>query len=498
MNVFNIKAYGAAGDGISKDTAAVQAAINACAEAGGGTVYIPPGRFLVGTLLLKDHMTLWLEAGAVLLSSTDKEDFYFAEIYSNCANSTMYPGLLYGKNVSNITIAGRGCMDGQDQAFWEAKEAIGEGWNSTPARYVPKEWRPMMILLEDCSDIQIKDIQIRSSPVYSGWIIDCERVNLHGLQIINDFYGPNSDGFHFSSCRFVHIASCHFLTGDDSIAIDSNGQKNSQHFTITDCTFETSVNAFRIYTGLDPWMHKEIYSEISDIAINNCSVANAAGVVNVTAENGLIERINVSNITARMEQEGTAIFIMTGKGTVRRIQLQQWTVRSNGACTVIGMPDDCIEDIVLSGIQFEVAAKRKLYGLEVPEPIPSYAHHHFAPYALYFRYARKIRLNHVEVTWIGGSLEESWSAIDCKEIEDLQIIGFSGKQAGGDPSVPAIRFLQVQSGYLANCRALPGTSVFLEVSGSKSGNIRLAGNDLSQAGNRLAVGEEVGQEIGIE
>jgi len=479
MKDWNVRTFGAVGDGIAKDTAAIQAAIDDCANDGGGIVYIPPGRFVTGTLFLKDHITLWLEAGAVLQASTDREDYYFAEVYSKCKNSTVYPGMLYGAGLRNITLTGRGCIDGQDLAFWTEKETIGEGWNSTPARYEPLDWRPMLILLEACKNVQINNIELCNSPVYSGWIIDCERVNLHGLHVNNHFYGPNSDGFHFSSCRIVHITSCYFRTGDDSIAIDSNGCESARNFTISNCTFETSVNAFRIYTGLDPWIKEGIYSEISDISISNCSVSNAAGVLNVTAENGKIERVAVSNMTVRMEQEGTAIFLMSSKGTIRHIHLDNWLVHSNGACTAIGLPDDCIEEVSLTNMQFEIAAKKKLYGLEIPDPIPSYAHHHFAPFGFYFRNVHTISLDNVRLIWLEGEYAGNWSAISCKQIKHIQIRGFAGKQAGVNGKASAIALVDVKSGYLAHCMALPGTTVFLQVSGS--GTVQLVGNDLIAA-----------------
>ncbi|WP_391574830.1 glycoside hydrolase family 28 protein [Cohnella sp.] len=481
MNYRDIRTFGAVGDGMTKDTAAIQAAIDDCAQAGGGTVYIPPGKYVTGTLRLQDHMTLWLEAGAVLQASTDREDYDFAEVYSTCKYPVVYPGLLYGSNLKNVTITGTGCIDGQDLAFWAAKDTIGEGWNSTPSRYDPLEWRPMLILLEACSNIRISGIELCNSPVYSGWIIDCDRVNLQGLNILNHFYGPNSDGFHFSSCRYVHITSCHFRTGDDSIAIDSNGCQSSCHFTISDCTFDTSVNAFRIYTGLDPWIKEASYSSISDISISNCSVFNAAGVLNVTAEHGQIERISVSNMTVRMEQEGTAIFLMSNYGTIRHVHLNHWLVHSNGACTVIGLPDDCIEEVSLTHIQFEIAAKKKLYGLEIPEPIPSYAHHHFAPYGIYLRNVQTIRMDQVSLVWQDGEYDGSWSAISCKRIKRLQIRGFTGRQAGNGDQAPAIAMVDVESASVSNCTALPGTTVFLRTSGSEAGEVQLFDNDLREA-----------------
>lgn len=485
MYQFSVMDYGATGKGTNSDTAAVQAAIDVCAAAGGGTVYVPPGRYLIGTVCLRSNLTLHLEPGSVLLASTDKDEYRFVTVYEQCVNKTVQTGNLYGKDICNFRITGSGEFDGADKAFWTRKETVGESWNSVPIYYWPKEWRPMGIMLEGCCNVQIEAVTIRSSSIYSGWLIDCQRIQLRGLQILNDFHGPNTDGFHFSSCRDVHIADCHFLTGDDCIAIDADGISKAENYTITNCTFNTSVNCFRIFTGLDPWFTVGSYNEVRNISISNCSVSNAAGFLNVTADNGLIEGITVSNVTLTMEQEGTPIFIMTNKGTVRHVIMSNMTARSNGTCVIIGQPGDSIDNIVLSNILFDVAVKRKAFGIDIPDDIQGYAYHHFVPYNLYFRYAGRIRLHQVAIHWLDTELQESWSALKCREIERIDIDGFSGMHAGEDTEMPALHFANVKEAWITRTRALPGTNVFLQVEGTETRDIHLSDNDLMHAGQSV-------------
>ncbi|WP_376774480.1 glycoside hydrolase family 28 protein [Paenibacillus eucommiae] len=484
--------FGAVGDGLAKDTQMIQKAIDECAAKGGGTVYFPPGTYLTGTLVLRDYVTLHIEAGAVLLTSTDKEDYLIPAFYEKGLNPTTFPVLIYGKYLSHISITGRGNIVGQDKLFWTPKETIGEGWNSTPPKYWPKEWRPMMITLDGCSNVLIEGITIEQSPCYAGWLIDCERVHIRGLHVLNDFYGPNTDGLHISSCRNVHISDSHFVNGDDSIAIDGDGSGPAENFTITNCTFESSCDAFRIYTGLDPWMHNESYGVVRNISISNCSVHNAAGVINLVAKHGLIEGITVTGMTIRMAQEGTPIFILAEKGTVRNIQISQITAESDGACTIIGNPGAEIEGIRLTNIQFNIAAKKKIFGLEVPDPLEHYAEYHFVPYFIFLRHVREVSLQHVSVKWLKSELPESWPALKAIDVDYLQLEGFSGKQKGEEPAMPAVWLEDVKEAHVIGCRALRGTDSFLYVTGSQTESILLSNNDFRHAGSAYTLDSKTG------
>lgn len=431
--------------------------------------------------MLKDGVGLHLEAGAVLLASTVKADYLFPDFYAESMNSCSYPVLIYAKNASRIAISGRGTIAGQDKMFWTPKETIGEGWNSTPPKYWPKEWRPMMLTFDGCRNVLIEGVTIEQSPCYAGWVIDCELVNVRGLNIRNDFYGPNTDGLHFSSCRNVHISDSHFVNGDDSIAIDGDGTGPAEHFTITNCTFESSCDAIRIYTGLDPWMHHESFGEVRNILISNCSVQNAAGVINLVAKHGLIEAITVTGLTIRMAQEGTPIFIMAESGTVRNIHISHISAESNGACTIIGNPGSAIEGVELADIQFHVAAKRKIFGLEVPDPLEHYAEYHFVPYFIFMRHAREVRLNNVSIKWLHTELQDNWPALQAIDVDYLQMDGFSGKQKDDNGDLPVILLDDVKEARISGCRALQGTNSFLQVTGSKTDRVVLSNNDLYRA-----------------
>ena len=494
---FNVLSYGAKGNGTNNDTQSIQNAIDACSSAGGGIVYFPPGVYQTGTICLRNNITLYLEAGATLLSSINKQDFLFAQPSEKVRLKSIRCGLIYGKDICNVAIVGRGCIIGRDKYFWTPKEKIEESWRSTPPKYWAKEWRPMSLLFENCQNIVIEGISIKESPCYSGWFIDCTDIKINNVSVLNDFYGPNTDGFHFCSCKYVHISNSHFLTGDDSIAIDGNGTQTSDTYTITNCTFDSSVNVLRVYTGLDPGMtiDDSKCSIVRNISMSNCSIYNAAGAINITSENGLIENLCFSNLTMTLKQEGTPIFLMTDIGKLRGIMFQNISAIANGVCTIIGTEKSYVEDVTLSNGRFFIEPKKKLYELDIPDPIPSYAHHHFAPFNIYLRYLKDIKISNVTLKWMQPESDSWGSAIKCKHVEDIELSQFKGKHAGSNGDYPTIIFNNVTNAFIHGCVAPEGTVNYLELSGLKTRNINMLNNDMSKARCSIVLKEDVTDEV---
>src|ERR1035438_1020295 len=141
-SLFDVRRHGAKGDGISKDTAAIQTAIDACTAAGGGVVYLPPGRYLSGTVVLKDNVTFLLEAGATLLGSTDLAD-YRHQSGPPARGDANGKHLLFARDARNVTVTGAGTIDGQGRAFWVPSERKvpppEDAWRDV-ATY---DWKPL-------------------------------------------------------------------------------------------------------------------------------------------------------------------------------------------------------------------------------------------------------------------------------------------------------------------------------------------------------------------
>jgi len=497
---FTPASYGTIGADYQANTTAFQRAIDACAAAGGGVVRVPPGEYVLGRIFLKDNVTLHLEGGAVLRPTTetaafppltgDPESNFRPEDGEGCMRRRY--SLVYAFRAKNIAVEGRGKILGDGKAFWVVKNT-GDfpKWKTwAPAYYYKaRAVRPFLVLLEQCENVLLRDITLEDAPVYGVWFAGCRHARCQNVTVCNDLAGPNTDGFHFSSCRDVHITDCHFTCGDDCIAIDGNYKGASGNFTITGCIFKTTVNCFRIFTGLDAGRpDRPARGRVSDVSASNCSVEDASGVFNVIADRGDIERLVFSNFSINMDQRGTAFFLLTRRGgAIQNLLLRNMAIRTDGLGVISGEDGGTIRDVMLDGVSYDVYPRTKLYGNGFPDPVPNYGQAHNAPYNLFLRHAKNLRLQNLHVNWRDADLadlhhvpngKDHWPCIQARNIEGLDIRGVVCSPFGRGE--PAILLENVANATLADCRAQPGTQTFLRLAGACK-NIRLIHNDLSQA-----------------
>lgn len=499
--VYRVSDYGANGADAQKDTRGFQNAVDACFNNGGGVVQVPPGVYYLGRVILKDRVSLELTAGAEIRPSTDPADFpslagatesnYKPELSQNALNSRF--AVFYALNASDVAVDGFGKIVGDGKSFWTVKNTGNfTPWNTVAPwfYYKPNDFRPILILFENCRNITIQNITLEDSPCYSGWFAGCRSVRIANTKIRNDLAGTNTDGYHFSSCRNVHITDCDFVCGDDCIAVDPNHNGSSSNFTISGCVFNTTVNVFRIYTGLDPGLPENASGgQVSDISATNCSVENSSGVFNVTAERGVIQRLSFSNFTIHMDLRGSAFFFLTMKGgKIEDVLLNNMAMQTDGLGTLLG-DGGLIRGITLDGLRYDVFPRTKLYGNGYPDPLTNYGLHHFAPYNFFFRHVQDVKIHNVQVDWKDACLEDldkiesgkpQWSCLECRDVDGLDVEGLAAAPFGS--GAPTVLFDCVTNASVAHCRAVEKTDVFLEISG-ESDNIQLADNDFTKVAN---------------
>jgi len=266
---FDITAFGARGDGTTKNSAALARAIEACHAAGGGRVVIPAGRFLTGAVMLKSRVELHLMAGATLLFSTDPADYPLVPTRWEGIELINYSPLIYAYGARDIAITGQGTLDGQASAsaWWSWKGpwggTIDHGWRAgmpdqrrararladMAARGVPVEkrvfgdgsfLRPAFIQPYRCENVLIEGVRVRGAPFWQIHPILCRNVIVREVDILG--HGPNNDGCDPESTQLMLIERCTFDTGDDCIAIksgrDADGRRlavPSRDIVIRDC-----------------------------------------------------------------------------------------------------------------------------------------------------------------------------------------------------------------------------------------------------------------------
>lgn len=232
--VCDARLFGAKGDGQTKDTIALQKAIDSCAGKGGGTVMLSHGTFLSGPLVLKSRITLNIGSGATLLGSPDHADY--PQITELRAPGTQ--SLLTAHDASQITITGGGTIDGQGQSWWaEARSKKDHGVVGTEV------FRPRLIVLSNSKHIRIENVTVQNSPSWQVVPYYCDDVVIRNVKILADPHSPNTDAIDPFSSSNVVIDHVYADVGDDNIAIksgliDSPGpDAPAKNITITDCTF---------------------------------------------------------------------------------------------------------------------------------------------------------------------------------------------------------------------------------------------------------------------
>ncbi|MBP6181987.1 MAG: glycoside hydrolase family 28 protein [Flavobacterium sp.] len=264
--VFNILDFGAKGDGVTKNTLAIQKAINACTK--GGTVYIPAGVFMSGALYLKSDMTLYIAEGGTLKGSTDMQDYYplilnrFEGWEMKTLASLLNAGTLDRNekyNVKNLSIEGKGTVYGGGSKLGDAIVKV-----------LGLRGRGRLICIMNGQNINIQGLNIENSPCWTIHYIYSNQVTLHDLNIVSTAH--NGDGIDPDSSTDSYIFNCTFSTGDDCIAIKSG--KNPEGYTIGKPTRNIRITDCDFTKGHSLAIGSEMSGGVSDVFIQDCKIGN--------------------------------------------------------------------------------------------------------------------------------------------------------------------------------------------------------------------------------
>ncbi len=476
--VFDVREHGAAGDGETLDTAAIQKAIDACHEAGGGMVVLGPGRYLSGTLFLKSRVRLYLEAGAVLLGSTRLEDYpeTVQEFRSYTDNYTTR-SLLYAEKAEDVGLEGPGVVDGQGAAF------SGE-----------YKVRPYLIRIVSCRNVRMRDVTLRDSPMWTVHFLDCDAVTVDGVTI-RARVNKNNDGLDIDCCENVAISNCDIWSGDDAIVLKSTAFRPTKNVVITNCLLSSQCNALKMGT--------ESNGGFQQIAISNCVVYDngLAGVALEVVDGGVMDGIVVSNLA--MKNVGCPLFIRLGNrarppvkgmdppgvGLLRNVTVT--AIEASGAgpvgSSITGIPGHCVENVTLSNLRFSFAgggeASDAPYG--VPENEDKYPEHSmFGPlpaYGFFVRHVRNLRLENVEVAF---EQSDGRPALLCDDVQGLDIDGFRAQAAPGQPMLFGCR--NVRDALIRGCMVGENVETFLCLDGAENRNVVLDANAIPEGVRALA------------
>ncbi|MCC6815726.1 MAG: right-handed parallel beta-helix repeat-containing protein [Saprospiraceae bacterium] len=329
---FDITQFGAKGDGHTLNTEFIQKAIQAAHKAGGGTVYIPRGKFVTGSIVLMNGVHVHLHKDAMILGSITASDYI---------KLNRWKALIMADGVSDISITGKGIIDGRgDQLGLHIDSLFYAGIIDTQHYYLKErrawaELRPQIIEFVHCRNIRLKDVTLKNSSCWVQTYEKCNNIRIDHVKVDSDAYW-NNDGIDIVDCQNVKISHCYINSSDDGICIKSEDfslQQICDNITISDCRIRSSASAVKFGTSL--------VSGARNVVIRNIKVFDTyrSAIAIEATQGGFIENVLVENIKAK--NTGNAIFIRIGKvrGAPKAGPLRNVVIRNVEVSVPFDIPD---------------------------------------------------------------------------------------------------------------------------------------------------------------
>jgi len=472
---YNVRSYGAKGDGQTLDTAAINKTIDAAAAAGGGTVYFPAGDYLSTSIRLKSNIALYLDQGATIIaaetSATAKYDAPEPnqwDAYQDFGHSHWHNSLIWGENLENVSITGPGRIWGRGLVRLGSQSRTAEqnaalanvpgesragpyGFPS-PRDAVEVGWGNKAIALKLCRNVIIRDVTILHGGHFAILVTGVDNLTIDNLKI-----DTNRDGIDIDACKNVRVSNTMVNSPiDDGICPKSSYAlgyaRATENLTITNC----QVSGYLEGTLLDGTYKREPQRTTGDfsspmgrikfgtesnggfknITISNCVFDYSRGLALESVDGAILEDVTVTNITMR-EISNAPIFMRLGFrgrgpkdkttiGVLRRITISNVVVYNAGAgmsSIIAGVPGHPIEDITLSNIRVytigggtAAQAARELPEKEDAYPEPT-MFGDTPSYGFFIRHAKGLRIHDVAVTYLKDDARPAFVLDDVDGIE---------------------------------------------------------------------------------
>lgn len=401
--------FGAKSDGITCNTAAFAEAIQHISEKGGGTVIVPEGLWLTGSIEMKNNVRLHTERGAVVLFTEDYDEYPLVQTYYEGRSSWRVQAPLYANKAENIAITGEGIFDGNGQAWRPVKKGNvtvhqwrdftesggvinerGDVWYPTERALLGatgafhggkgsyeeamqvKEWlRPVMLNFVSCKNIWLDGVLFRNSPAWCLHPLMCENLILSNLSVENEDWAANGDALDLESCRNALIYRCNFDAGDDGICMksgkDEEGRKRgipTENVIIYDCTVFKGHGGFVVGS--------EMSGGVRNIYLNKCrfiGTDNGLRFKSTRGRGGVVENIYISDVyMANIKSDAILYDLYYGKKDKERTSMPANEAtpqfkniymknivckKANRAILLQGLPEMKLRDIFLEDVIIE-------------------------------------------------------------------------------------------------------------------------------------------------
>lgn len=422
--VFDVRDYGAAGDGKTLDTAAFQRAIDAAAPAGGQVLVRGGRKYLVSTLVLKGGIDFHLADDAELLASNNRAD---------------YPGngdgILTAQAAHGLSVTGTGNINGRAKQFMTGFDPAGEIWQFGP-------FRPKIFVLTACTGLEIRDISFSEAPFWGLHMLGCEHVLVDGLKIRNFLDVPNCDGIDPDHCRDVEIRNCDVVCGDDAIVLKSTRQTVDygacSNVSVHDCAMTTKDSGLKIGT--------ETVQEISHIRFERCEIRTGCrGLTIQLRDEGSVSDIRFSDIKFVAQYQaapwwgrGEAISLTaiprgkeTKVGRISGVHFRNITGRAENSVRIEGTAESPIADVTLENVELTLdrwtSYPGPIFDNRPTTAYPEVEPHKTPGYSV--RHASGVALKDCSLAWGGNRPEYFTHAVEAESVTGLSLTRFRGEAA---------------------------------------------------------------------